>query len=239
MKVLGIVLAVVAVAALGLFLWPLFRKPAPAPGTGRAAYSRQPVRVVAARAPAARPPAADSSPTLLEAAAAAAADHAAAPQGPLCDRSYSAADAPAFELPPGRLMRAGRDPAPGAWTWISLWAAWCKPCKEEMPLLARWAAEARAGEPRVRLLFPSVDDDERELRRFLQGRGRDLPGRFTWIETEAARERLYTALGVSNPPTLPLQAVLDDRGRLRCVRVGSISKADLARAPAALGWGGP
>jgi len=233
-KVLGIVLAVLALAALGVFAWGILRPSRPAARKPSATYARQSVRVLAARGSGTAPT--PDGPSPLDTAPTPA-SAPAEPAGPLCDRSWGAADAPTFELPPGRLMRSGADPPAGAWTWVSLWAAWCKPCKHEMPLLAAWAAKAAWGSPRITLSFPSVDDDERELRRFLGGKGRTLPGRFTWLQAEADRERLYSALGVPNPPTLPLQAIVDGRGRLRCVRVGSISAADLERAPAALGWG--
>ena len=34
----------------------------------------------------------------------------------------------------------------GAWTWINFWAAWCVPCKEEMPRLMGWEKKLAAGE---------------------------------------------------------------------------------------------
>ena len=29
----------------------------------------------------------------------------------------------------------------GKWTWVNLWAGWCGPCKEEMPMFKTWETQ--------------------------------------------------------------------------------------------------
>jgi len=156
--------------------------------------------------------------------------------GPLCDRSFEAGRSQPLSLPAGPVIRAGAPVRARAWTWVNLWAAWCKPCKEEMPLLSSWAARRREAGAALRVVFLSVDDDERQLRRFLEDQGRSVPDEFRWVPDEAIRSRFYHAIGVEDPPTLPVQVVLDPEGRLRCVRTGSISERDLDEAARLFGW---
>jgi len=50
---------------------------------------------------------------------------------------------------------------------VVLWASWCGPCREEMPLLAK----AQQREPGVRFLFVNQGESESAVRRYLAGRG--------------------------------------------------------------------
>lgn len=160
----------------------------------------------------------------------------ASSSGPLCDRAPEGPRAEVISLPSGPTLRTGPPTSGPMWTWVNLWAAWCKPCKEEMPLLSSWAAHLRSRGVPLRVLFLSVDDDERQLERFMAGAGRALPDEFRWAKDEAARSRFYRALGIEDPPTLPVQVLVDPEGRLRCLRVGSITESDLDEAARRFGW---
>ncbi|HWO12177.1 MAG TPA: TlpA disulfide reductase family protein [Polyangiaceae bacterium] len=112
----------------------------------------------------------------------------------------------------------------GRWTWVNFWAAWCVPCKEELPVLFRWR-EAFAG--RVEFRFVSLDDDERQLREFLS---REPPTGLTstyWLPDGALRQGWLDALGLSSEPELPLQLLIDPQGMLRCRVEGAIEPSDL------------
>jgi thiol-disulfide isomerase/thioredoxin len=218
-RFLGIVVLVAALALLGLFLWPVLN-PEKVPNERPQTYSSSRSQAVAgdgtqpAPAPA---PAAEAHPV------------SDAPAGPLCDQKFDAATARTLNLPAGTVVRKGPG-NPGSWTWISVWAAWCKPCKVEMPILSAWGEKLRAAGPGVRVVFLSVDDDERQLKRFLAAEGAGLVGEVLWLQEESSRTAFYNAIKVENPPTLPVQALVDPQGKLRCVRVGSISDKELAEA---------
>ena len=144
--------------------------------------------------------------------------------GPLCDTLYEATAARVVELPSGQLLRKGTAGDKGGWEWVNLWASWCVPCREEMPLLEAWAKERS-----VRLVLLSIDDDKRQLDRFMAKDGTKLTSEVRWIPEGAPRMALFKALGIDNP-ALPVQALTDPQGRLRCVREGSIARGDLDEA---------
>ncbi len=57
-----------------------------------------------------------------------------------CDKSYPASGDGARRFVPAALRPFGAaapEKAKG-WTWINVWATWCKPCVEEMNVLNRW-----------------------------------------------------------------------------------------------------
>jgi len=232
-RVLSVLLLLIALVVLGIFVWPLVKPGAlsttPAPEAAKA-YSRAAPVVAEAAATNTR------EPGQLEALRAkAAAEGEGEARGPLCDKVFAADRAPVIRFPEVKHPRP-HDPRalPGQWQWLNLWAAWCKPCKEEMPVLSDWARSRGAKRPHP--IYLSLDDDERQLRRYLDEQGGALAGEFLWLDDEDARDAFFGSVGLPNPPTLPVQLVLDPQNRLRCVRVGSISRAELDEATRAFGW---
>jgi thiol-disulfide isomerase/thioredoxin len=131
-------------------------------------------------------------------------------------------EAPGTAPLPGRIPTGG-----GQWTWVNLWAAWCKPCKEEIPLLRSWEAQlAQAGTP-FRLAFVSLDDDERQARKFLE---EQPPGGLRaswWLEEGKGRVAWLEAFQFQGDPRLPLHFLFDPKGTLRCVIDGAVEPVDL------------
>jgi thiol-disulfide isomerase/thioredoxin len=113
----------------------------------------------------------------------------------------------------------------GSWTWVNFWAAWCVPCKEELPILFRWQKQL---EGQVNFRFISMDDDERQLRDFLV---REPAGGLTntyWLPDGAIRKSWLEALSLDSEPELPLQLLIDPDGMLRCRVQGAVEPEDLA-----------
>jgi thiol-disulfide isomerase/thioredoxin len=108
---------------------------------------------------------------------------------------------------------------------VNFWAAWCVPCKQELPILFQWR-KALAND--VRFRFISLDDDERQLRDFL---GREGAGGLTssyWLPDGAVRQAWLQALHLESEPELPLQLLIDPNGMLRCRVQGAVEPRDLA-----------
>jgi thiol-disulfide isomerase/thioredoxin len=158
----------------------------------------------------------------------------APPRPPLCEgqlankpRSFKPA------LPPRQLARAGEkgelpdDPlkaARGHWLWLNFWAAWCVPCREELPLLFEW--QQKLGE-RMSFAFFSMDDDERQLSAFLDKQPATGLTRTQWLPDGAVRKAWLEALGLETEPELPFQALIDPEGQLRCTVGGAVEAKDL------------
>jgi thiol-disulfide isomerase/thioredoxin len=157
----------------------------------------------------------------------------AAPRPPLCATAPAAAgrSLPGGGLPhleaPGTAPLAGKIPTGGRWTWVNLWAAWCKPCKEEIPLLRSWEAQLAQGGTPIHLAFLSLDDDERQARRFLEAQPASGLRASWWLEEGKGRLAWLEALNLRSEPQLPVHLLFDPQGALRCVIEGAIEPGDL------------
>jgi thiol-disulfide isomerase/thioredoxin len=120
----------------------------------------------------------------------------------------------------------------GSWIWINFWAAWCAPCKEEMPRLLAWQERlAKAGTP-VRVAFVSLDDDARQLEQFLAQQPPEGVRASYWLADGASRASWLSSLKMKSAPELPEHAIVDPSGRLRCFLEGAIEEADYAEIAA-------
>ncbi|MCB9546966.1 MAG: hypothetical protein H6706_14090 [Myxococcales bacterium] len=150
-----------------------------------------------------------------------------------CEKTWPAAgpEARPFAWPPLRPL-PGREvaeapEAAGQWRWVNLWATWCVPCVAEMGLLGRWTtALGKDGTP-VALELLSIDaPTEAEA---LQARlAKGLPGKVRWLREEADLGPFLESLGISAKDAIPIHALVDPAGNLRCVRVGAIGGQDYA-----------
>ncbi len=151
--------------------------------------------------------------------------------GSFCEKSFPAsgpgakryAAPPLRALPPG--VKGPAEPAVGGWTWVNLWATWCTPCRDELPLLAKWRdALAREGRPfRLELLSADAPADGAALAKAIAS---GLPGPVTWLRGEDDLGPYLDSLGIDRNAALPIHALVDPRGQLRCVRVGAIHDRD-------------
>jgi thiol-disulfide isomerase/thioredoxin len=183
----------------------------PPPMTGRA-------NAVTAKAPATAPPA---TPTA-----------SVKPQGPA--RQLCAGQQPR-PAPKGNLKTAAAPDATappatmalgvGKWTWINLWAAWCGLCKEEMPRLLGWQRKLSSAGVMMDLSFVSMDDDERQMRRFLEAQPPDGVRATYWLP-EGERSGWLGSVGLRDGTQLPVHVLVAPSGQVACVIEGAVEDRD-------------
>lgn len=159
------------------------------------------------------------------------APHATTPSQPrvLCDKAPAGAGRKLPEVKldtlvaDGELAPADRiETGGGSWTWINFWAGWCEPCKEEIPRLRAFAAKDK----RVRVVFVSLDDDERQSKQFLNAQPAGGFRSSLWLKDDPAREALLSPLRIDSLPTLPFHLLFDPSGKFSCQINGAIDDAD-------------
>lgn len=152
----------------------------------------------------------------------------------LCAGQMSAPGRAAPKKPISQLAAPGEAALPEAlplgagYTWVNFWAAWCKPCKEEIPRLLKFQQELSKTSPGFKLSFVSLDDDERQLSGFLAEQQSSGLRRTYWLKEGKEREEWLKAAGVEGDPDLPFHLLVDAKGKLRCVVKGALEDGDLA-----------
>jgi thiol-disulfide isomerase/thioredoxin len=121
----------------------------------------------------------------------------------------------------------------GGWRWINVWATWCKPCIEEMPVLAGWDDRLRAVGVEVGLVFLSVDAEEAMLRDFRRNHP-DIPSGPRMADVDELGEWL-SSIGLDESSVLPIHLFVDGSDRIRCVRMGGVSEASYGTVRRLLG----
>lgn len=114
--------------------------------------------------------------------------------------------------------------------WINVWATWCRPCVEEIPMLLGWKDRLRRDGAPVDLVFLSVDGNAEDVTRF-RGTHPDFPASARIASTDALPAWL-TSIGLDEGATIPIQILVDGSDRIRCVRSGPVSESDYAAAKA-------
>jgi thiol-disulfide isomerase/thioredoxin len=123
----------------------------------------------------------------------------------------------------------------GKWTWINFWAAWCVPCKEEMPRLLAWEKKLSNGKGRMRLVFVTLDDDPRQLREFLAAQPSNGVRASYWLREGKQREDWLKAINMDPDPELPAHLLVDPAGKLRCTISGAVEDHDYEQVAALVG----
>jgi thiol-disulfide isomerase/thioredoxin len=156
------------------------------------------------------------------------------PRKALCGGKLDAEGKNAPKKPISRMTAPGESELPddpalsGGFTWVNFWAAWCVPCREEIPRLKEWQKKLSSSGKAFRLHFVSVDDDERQLQKFLGEQPAGGLRATYWLKEGKEREDWLTAAGVSSDPELPVHLLVDARGKIRCRVQGAVEDADYA-----------
>jgi thiol-disulfide isomerase/thioredoxin len=120
----------------------------------------------------------------------------------------------------------------GKWTWVNLWAAWCAPCREEIPRLQSFAKRfASSGIP-IQLAFVSMDDDERQARKFLGEQPATGLRASHWLPDGSARTAFLESAKLKSDAALPIQVLVDPNGAIRCVIDGAVEETDYTQLEA-------
>ncbi len=153
-----------------------------------------------------------------------------------CEKQWPAGEAgKKFVDPPERPVPNApkAPPAPaGAWRWVNLWATWCHPCVEEMALLGKWKSSLEKDGVPLNLELWSVDEEESALTGWLQKRA--MPGRVRWVRSPDDLPAVLTNLGADKASAIPIHALIDPNGNLRCLRVGAVHDEDYGSIKAIL-----
>ncbi len=137
-----------------------------------------------------------------------------------CDVSAPLGEGRPLVLP---LLEGAPAPTTG-WRWINVWATWCAPCVEEMPRLVEWGSRLRREGAPVSTFFVSVDATGGEVEAFRQAHP-DAPPTARLLG-DGALPAMLSALGLDTGATIPIHALVDPEGRLRCVRTGAVTERD-------------
>ena len=139
-------------------------------------------------------------------------DLAACPDQP--DQPAAAGDLPALRLDcfTGGTLDLGR--APGVPTVVNLWASWCPPCREELPVVQQLADTAG---DRVRVLGVVSKDGVRQATSFAADAGVTFPSAFD------ADGELMDGLGIR---ALPYTYFLAADGSVAHVEVGPVESLE-------------
>jgi len=130
-------------------------------------------------------------------------------------------------------LSVGAAPAPtNRYRWVNVWATWCKPCVEELPLLTHSFAEWKKQGQDVVLTLLSVDADAAAAISFIEART-GLPASLQLKEAAAASAWL-SSVGLTSGSAIPVHMVLDAQDKLLCARSGGISQGDLEKFRAAM-----
>jgi len=95
---------------------------------------------------------------------------------------------------------------------LDIWASWCGPCKQELPMLDEMAARLRS--KGVQIVAVSIDHERANLDKFLGARGR-------WSLTIAHDPKGEVADRLQ-PEKMPTSYIIDRQGIIRYVNYGFV-----------------
>jgi thiol-disulfide isomerase/thioredoxin len=118
------------------------------------------------------------------------------------------------------------------WTWVNVWATWCKPCVAEMPMIVKWREKLVAAGLDVAIQFLSVDAKADDVSRF-QSAHPDIPTG-PRIRDVALLSPWLGSIGLDASAVLPVHLFVDPSDTIRCVRMGALAEYDYEAVEALL-----
>jgi len=143
-----------------------------------------------------------------------------------CDFHKTDDSGPLLQIPPvGEVKVTSK---PGSWTWLNIWATWCKPCVEEMPRIAKWRDKLSAKTPPtpIVLAFVSLDDNDADVTAY--GKLHPEMTRTARLADPKSQGDWFKQLGLDASPTIPIHVFVSPTGHVRCARAGSVREQDYA-----------
>jgi len=139
-----------------------------------------------------------------------------------CDVSAPVGEGRALALP---TVEGAALPAEG-WRWINVWATWCAPCIEELPLIASFQSRLNTAGAPVSTYFLSVDQTAEAVTAYRAAHPDTPEG--ARLADAAGLPALIASFGLDTGATIPIHVLVDPTGHIRCARSGSISDRDEA-----------
>lgn len=138
-----------------------------------------------------------------------------------CDVLPQAATAKTLVLPE---VSGSAPAAASGWRWVNVWATWCKPCIEELPMLAKLRERFTTDHLPLDLVFLSVDATADDVASYRKSHP-DTPESLQ-IKDAAKLGEWLQSVGLSEDSALPIHLFVDDAQKIRCVRMGGVSEKD-------------
>ncbi len=140
-----------------------------------------------------------------------------------CDVRAEPGQGKPFQLP---ALEGDTPAAAGGARWVNLWATWCKPCVEELPMITAWQKQLAGQGKTFAVEFVSVDETADAVKSF-KAQHPDLPAT-TRLADPASLASLVSSLGLDSGAGLPIHVFVEPGSKIRCVRAGAVTQSHFA-----------
>jgi thiol-disulfide isomerase/thioredoxin len=143
------------------------------------------------------------------------------PLAEFCDVSAESGHRRRFRLPQTTGVRKR---SANTFRWVNIWATWCKPCIEEMPMVVQWQKRLKEEGVTFDLEFVSVDESFEIANAFLEKHPQLPPS--LHLKDPDALPAWIEQMGLDSAAGLPIHVFIDRKGDIRCVRAAAITPGD-------------